>query len=98
MSDPRQTCGLCGHIVHVVADGRGFPPDIAKRKLVKWCKANGCPSQPVYRAGIRIGGPIQGMTGDYLDDGIDWAEVSWRDREMVEDRALDEALRKRPTD
>jgi len=62
MSQPTQTCQLCGRQETVVPDGRGFPPDIAKRKLVKWCKANGCPSKPAYRAGVAFGGPVQGMT------------------------------------
>jgi hypothetical protein len=38
-----------------VPDGRGFPPDIAKRKLRKLCASNGCSCDPVYRAGIIIG-------------------------------------------
>jgi hypothetical protein len=35
--------------------GRGFPPDVAKRKLAKRCKAEGCPCDPVYMAGIGAG-------------------------------------------
>ena len=54
---PRQTCLLCKRFVEVKPDGRGFPPDIAKRKLMKICKANGCPCQPKYSNGLylRIG-------------------------------------------
>jgi len=52
MSLPTQTCGLCGRVVTVTWDGRGFPPDIAKRKLVKACKAEGCPCEPHYLAGF----------------------------------------------
>ena len=38
-SQPTQTCLLCGRQVVVTPDGRGFPPDIAKRKLRKACKS-----------------------------------------------------------
>ena len=53
-SEPTQTCVLCGDVEVVKHDGRGFPPDIAKRRLIKRCKAKGCMSQPVYRAGLVI--------------------------------------------
>lgn len=52
MSQPTQTCRLCGAVEVVRPDGRGFPPDIAKRRLKRRCKANGCPSEPTYRAGL----------------------------------------------
>lgn len=61
MTTPKQTCQLCGRVQFVVNDGRGFPPDIAKRKLVKLCKADGCPCEPKYTAGISFGGPARGM-------------------------------------
>jgi hypothetical protein len=54
MTIPVQTCELCGRSQPVVPDGRGFPPDIAKRKLVKKCKANNCPSKPRYTAGFNF--------------------------------------------
>jgi hypothetical protein len=54
-TEPTQTCQLCGNVEVVRPDGRGFPPDISKRKLVKRCKAEGCPSQPAYRAGFTFG-------------------------------------------
>ena len=57
-----QTCELCGRVVQVVPDGRGFPPAIAKRRLVKACQANGCRCKPVYTATVILGPPIQGMT------------------------------------
>jgi hypothetical protein len=50
-----QTCSLCGRTEQVTPDGRGFPPDIAKRRLIKRCKANGCPSSPTYMATILWG-------------------------------------------
>lgn len=50
-----QNCRLCGRQETVVPDGRGFPPDIAKRRLVKWCKVNGCKSDPVYTPTIVVG-------------------------------------------
>lgn len=52
MSQPTQTCQLCGQVEVVTPDGRGFPPDIAKRRLKNRCQAQGCPSQPTYLAGI----------------------------------------------
>lgn len=55
MSSPTQTCQECGDVEVVKLDGRGFPPDIAKRKLAKRCKAKGHISQPQYRAGLLIG-------------------------------------------
>ena len=51
--EPTQTCTECGRVEIVRPDGRGFPPDIAKRRLAKRCAADGCPSSPTYRAGIR---------------------------------------------
>lgn len=55
MSQPTQSCTECGRVEIVTPDGRGFPPDIAKRKLRKRCQAAGCPSKPAYRAGIGAG-------------------------------------------
>jgi len=55
MSEPTVTCALCGRRQIVKPDGRGFPPDIAKRALRKECKANGCQSDPQYRAGVIVG-------------------------------------------
>lgn len=66
MSSPVQTCRLCGRVEPVTPDGRGFPPDIAKRKLRKWCKANGCPSDPVYTPGFRIAVPSNPESGGPL--------------------------------
>ena len=34
-AEPTYTCGECGRVVVVRRDGRGFPPDIAKRRLVR---------------------------------------------------------------
>lgn len=50
----QQTCKICGRQEQVTPDGRGFPPDIAKRKLKKWCNANGCKSDPQYTADFYI--------------------------------------------
>lgn len=55
MSSPTQTCEVCGDVEVVRQDGRGFPPDVAKRKLAKRCKANGHACKPQYRAGVLIG-------------------------------------------
>lgn len=54
MSQPTQTCQACGRVVVVKPDGRGFPPDIAKRKLIKACMAAGCTGYPKYQAGIQL--------------------------------------------
>lgn len=52
MSEPTQTCTACGRVVVVQQTGRGFPPDVAKRKLAKLCAADGHESRPQYRAGV----------------------------------------------
>jgi hypothetical protein len=55
MSAPTQTCTECGRVETVTPDGRGFPPDIAKRKLKKRCNAAGCSSKPRYMCGLGAG-------------------------------------------
>jgi hypothetical protein len=62
MSSPTQACQVCGDIEVVRQDGRGFPPDIAKRKLAKRCKAKGHTCKPQYRAGFLIGPRPRGMS------------------------------------
>lgn len=54
MSDPIQTCTICGDTETVRPDGRGFPPDIAKRKLAKRCKAKGHTTIAQYTAGLML--------------------------------------------
>lgn len=49
---PTVTCDECGDVLEVKPDGRGFPPDIAKRKLTRQCRAKGCDGTPQYLAGI----------------------------------------------
>jgi hypothetical protein len=66
MSEPTVTCELCGRSQVVKPDGRGFPPDIAKRKLARICNAAGCPSQPSYRAGIVTASRVTGQAGETL--------------------------------
>lgn len=61
MTEPTQTCQECGRVEVVRPDGRGFPPDIAKRRLKKRCVAAGCPSDPRYLAGMS--GEIQRIVG-----------------------------------
>ncbi len=61
MSYPVQICQLCGRSIAVVPDGRGFPPDIAKRKLKRLCSLSNCRSEPKYTAGFSFGGPITGQ-------------------------------------
>jgi hypothetical protein len=55
VTEPNQRCEECGRIVIVRPDGRGFPPDIAKRQLAKQCKKAGHVSRPIYQAGIGAG-------------------------------------------
>lgn len=62
VSAPTQTCRLCGRVEVVRQDGRGFPPDIAKRRLKKACSEAGCPSEPQYLAGFAFGGPTAEQT------------------------------------
>lgn len=61
MSEPTQTCRTCGDFEVVRPDGRGFPPDIAKRKLAKRCQAKGHKCDPTYTAGMAFGLPAGGM-------------------------------------
>ena len=63
----QQQCKLCNRTEQVVPDGRGFPPDIAKRRLKKWCNAYGCPSEPAYTPTIRVGPPPCGQTTEVSD-------------------------------
>ena len=56
MTDPAYTCELCGARVVVIPTGRGYPPDVAKRKLAKACALRGCKCVPAYRAGVILGG------------------------------------------
>ena len=62
-SDPTVTCKTCGAVVVVSPYGRGFPPDNAKRKLAKLCKANGHTSDPQYMAGLGFRGRVIGQSG-----------------------------------
>ena len=52
---PIKFCVLCEHVERVNPDGRGFPPDIAERKLRKSCKERGCSCEPDYFAGVVLG-------------------------------------------
>jgi len=61
MSEPTVTCDQCGRQLIVQPDGRGFPPDTAKRELRKQCRDNGCDGEPQYRAGLQIGKRPRGM-------------------------------------
>jgi len=60
-TEPRQKCEKCGRIETVKPDGRGFPPDIAKRKLAKRCERDGHHSQPIYTPGLSLGGLATGQ-------------------------------------
>lgn len=56
MSEPVQTCKLCGTQVEVDFYARGFPPDAAVKKLKRLCNSQGCPCDPQYTAGLDIEG------------------------------------------
>ena len=51
-TQPTQTCQTCGNTEVVRQDGRGFPPDIARRRLEKRCRAAGHACVPRYTAGL----------------------------------------------
>ena len=55
MAEPTLICKTCGDLEVVRPDGRGFPPDIAERRLAKRCKARGHASDPRYYAGLSFG-------------------------------------------
>lgn len=61
MSEPEVLCEVC--LVRVIVDYTmgEFPPDVAKKKLMKICKAKGHVSKPKYRAGFEIGGRYEGQ-------------------------------------
>lgn len=61
MTEPNQKCEQCKRVVVVTPDGRGFPPDIAKRKLAKMCKKAGHVSRPIYTSGVGLRLPITGQ-------------------------------------
>jgi hypothetical protein len=59
--EPMVTCDQCGDHAVVVPSGRGFPPDIARNKLRKACRAKGCEGEPQYRAGVQFGSRPHGQ-------------------------------------
>ena len=61
--EPTQTCQVCGDYEMVRPDGRGFPPDIAKRRLAKRCKAAGHACDAKYQAGVAIRLEPKGVVG-----------------------------------
>lgn len=62
MSQPTQTCQACGAVENVNWFDRGFPPDVAKRRLAKRCTAAGHTSEPQYLVGFAVGSRAHGMT------------------------------------
>lgn len=54
ITEPNQKCEACGRVEVVTEDGRGFPPDIAKRRLAKRCRKAGHKSLPIYTAGFQF--------------------------------------------
>lgn len=60
-AEPHQACTFCGNFVVVEPTTRGFPPNVAKRKLRKLCRYMGHESQPQYTAGVQFRGPVTGQ-------------------------------------
>ncbi len=56
MAQPLQRCEVCGDIEIVKPDGRGFPPDIARRRLQKRCHAKGHACRSIYTPGLTVVG------------------------------------------
>ena len=54
-AEPTMTCTVCRATEVVHPDGRGYPPDIARRRLIKRCKSAGHVCDPVYQAGFIVG-------------------------------------------
>lgn len=67
--EPRYSCRTCRRVVIVTPDGRGFPPDIAKRKLIRICAANGCECEPHYQAGLILTPPLSGEAAPERSEG-----------------------------
>lgn len=61
MSEPQVLCEEC--LVSVLVDYTmgEFPPDVARKKLFKICKAKGHVSKPKYQAGFEIRGNYEGQ-------------------------------------
>lgn len=55
---PTVTCVVCRRWTEVRHDGRGFPPDIAKRRLARICAdaPDSHEADPQYRAGVSLRG------------------------------------------
>lgn len=62
-TEPQQRCLVCGDVEIVRPDGRGFPPDIAKRRLIKRCRESGHTCQPKYTAGFTLPSAPHWMEG-----------------------------------
>lgn len=56
-TDPQYRCLECDRVIFVDRFARGFPPDAAKRRLVKACKADGHVAEPTYLAGFILPAP-----------------------------------------
>lgn len=54
--------GHLGVVGTVTPDGRGFPPDIARRKLAKLCRAAGHEPDLRYYAGFSFGPAPRGQS------------------------------------
>ena len=59
MNEPTQRCMVCGavEVVRQMGNGRAFPPDVAKKRLIKRCAAEGHVCEPRYRAGFMLTRP-----------------------------------------
>jgi len=69
VSEPIQRCLVCGDYEIVKPDGRGFPPDIAGRKLAKRCKARGHMAELKYTAGFNFNIQQAGLEAAISEQG-----------------------------
>ena len=53
-TEPTMSCAVCGSTEVVRPSGRGYPPDIARRRLIKRCKNISHTCEPVYQAGFAL--------------------------------------------
>lgn len=55
-AEPTITCIVCGSTEVVHPGDRDYPPNIARRRLIKRCKSLGHTCDPAYRAGFDFSG------------------------------------------
>ena len=91
MPGPVQRCDTCGDVQAVMPDGRGFPPNIAKNKLAKRCKAKGHSCVPKYTAGFYFRPPQSREVPDPLVTGLK-SEILLRCHRINPSVSLDDVM------